>query len=114
MTLQIIAEKQKKSTPSPIIHKKPKNNTPATPSRPKLIRGTHSFKDTTGRRLFFALLRTARDLKRQRRNPIINRAYMIGVLRTMLDFYEDFCLADSMRGIWKQRQNGNCDNGEGW
>ena len=112
MTTSIITEKQRKSsTPSPIIHKKPKNNTTA---RPKLIRDTHSFKDTTGRRLFFVLLRVARGLKRQRRNPIINRAYMVGALLTMLDFYEDFCLADNMREIWKQRQNGNCDNGEGW
>ena len=87
---------------------------PLTPPRPKrprdpntfLVRDTRAFKDTTGRKLFFELLRTARWLKSERRNPIVNRAYMIGMMRVMLNHYEDFGIADSMKDIWKGKNSG--------
>ena len=64
--------------------------------------------DLTGRKLFFGLLREARELKFNRGWSWSNRrGYLLGMLRTMITYHEDLRVADAMRDVWKNQNAGS-------
>jgi len=63
-------------------------------------------RDITGRRLFFQLLHKARELKGNGWEYMARQTSLCGMMQTMIDNYEDFRIADSMRSYWANLNSG--------
>lgn len=63
--------------------------------------------DQTSLRLFLQFLHKARELKALRKNPIINKAILVGILWAYHMNTEDFRTADSMRDYQMNLNGGN-------
>jgi len=59
------------------------------------------------RRLFFQLLHSARRVKNILGwTYLARRAYLLGMMRTMMENYEDYQIAENMRDYWRNQRSG--------